>query len=89
MGIDVEQALERNIFLLDLANDFFGELLELAERRHAEPAAMADHLAVVESLVGELRPAAVETDLEDRAHQSASGLLHVDHVGHQRESVQS
>lgn len=35
---------------------------------------LVDHLAEVEGLVGELSPAAVEDDLKDGAHESASRL---------------
>lgn len=47
----VEEALEGQVLLLDLADHFLGEALELSQWRHAQPAAVLDHLAQVERLV--------------------------------------
>lgn len=88
MRAEVEEALEWQVLLLDLTNHLLRQALELSQRRHSQPAAVLDHLAQVERLVSQTHPAAIQADLENSAHQSRRRLLHVHHVGHQRESLQ-
>jgi len=86
--LHVVEALPRNAALLDLAHHVLGDLLELAQRAHALPHALVDHLGQVERLVGELCPAAVQRDLVHGADEAVGRLRDVDHVGHQSKSVE-
>mmetsp|Transcript_20226 Transcript_20226/g.41320 ORF Transcript_20226/g.41320 Transcript_20226/m.41320 type:complete len:682 (-) Transcript_20226:1713-3758(-) len=88
LRLQVVEALPLEVFLLDLLDDILGDARELAQRRLREPHALVDHLAHVEHPIGQPRPAALEHDLVDAAHQPRGGLRDVDHVGEQREAVQ-
>mmetsp|Transcript_28044 Transcript_28044/g.66664 ORF Transcript_28044/g.66664 Transcript_28044/m.66664 type:complete len:432 (-) Transcript_28044:2560-3855(-) len=89
LGRHVEETLPLDhVLLLQLLDDLVGDRLELAEGDHAAPHALVDHLAEVEALEGEGRPAAAQHDLEQRAEQAAGALRDVDHVREQREPVE-
>ena len=73
---------------LEPAEHLWRHARELAQRALARPHAVRDLLAQRERLVGQARPAALEADLEQAAHQAARALRHVHHVAREREAVE-
>mmetsp|Transcript_62196 Transcript_62196/g.148188 ORF Transcript_62196/g.148188 Transcript_62196/m.148188 type:complete len:1090 (-) Transcript_62196:715-3984(-) len=89
LGRHVEEPLPlHHVLLLQLLHHLLGDLLELAQRHHRPPHALVHHLAEVEALERERGPPPPQHDLVQRTEQTPSRLGDVDHVGHQRESVQ-
>jgi hypothetical protein len=80
--------LPRQLLLLHPLQQVARDPRELPEGRLAAPHAPVDHLAQVERLVGQLRPAALEDDLKDGAQEPAGGLGHEDHVGGEAQALQ-
>mmetsp|Transcript_8053 Transcript_8053/g.30236 ORF Transcript_8053/g.30236 Transcript_8053/m.30236 type:complete len:1031 (+) Transcript_8053:3808-6900(+) len=88
-GAKVVVPLPGDGLLLELPEDHVGHLLELSERRLGRPAAPLHHVAELQHLVGELRPASLQGNLEQRAQDACSRLMDVGHVGQQREALKA
>mmetsp|Transcript_75394 Transcript_75394/g.157135 ORF Transcript_75394/g.157135 Transcript_75394/m.157135 type:complete len:1109 (+) Transcript_75394:119-3445(+) len=86
-GRQIVVSLPREVLLLDLPEDILGQALEVSEGRLGGPHPLVDHLAPVQSPERERSPASAKANLEDGSHDSAGGLLHVDHVGKEGETV--
>mmetsp|Transcript_29704 Transcript_29704/g.63181 ORF Transcript_29704/g.63181 Transcript_29704/m.63181 type:complete len:279 (-) Transcript_29704:1719-2555(-) len=81
-------ALPGEVLLLHLPEDLFGETLEVPQRRLRSPHPLVDHLAPVQGPQGQRGPATTKADLEDGTHDPTCGLLHVDHIRKQGETVE-
>mmetsp|Transcript_57678 Transcript_57678/g.103594 ORF Transcript_57678/g.103594 Transcript_57678/m.103594 type:complete len:900 (+) Transcript_57678:1228-3927(+) len=81
-------ALPSKILLLDLAQDVLSQALEVAQRGLRAPHPLVNHLAPVQGPQGKGGPTSTKTDLENGAHDSASGLLNIHHVGEKRVALQ-
>mmetsp|Transcript_111441 Transcript_111441/g.322178 ORF Transcript_111441/g.322178 Transcript_111441/m.322178 type:complete len:958 (-) Transcript_111441:1198-4071(-) len=81
-------ALPSEVLLLDLPKNVLGQALEMPERRLRSPHALVDHLAPVQRAQRQRRPTSAQADLEDRAHNSAGGLLDVHHIRQQRKAIE-
>mmetsp|Transcript_19882 Transcript_19882/g.59474 ORF Transcript_19882/g.59474 Transcript_19882/m.59474 type:complete len:1131 (-) Transcript_19882:1421-4813(-) len=79
--------LPREVLLLDFSQDVLGQALEVPQGRLRAPHALVDHLAPVQRAQSERRPTTAQTDLEDRAHDAARRLLHVNHVRQEGEAI--
>mmetsp|Transcript_58155 Transcript_58155/g.185069 ORF Transcript_58155/g.185069 Transcript_58155/m.185069 type:complete len:335 (-) Transcript_58155:3332-4336(-) len=88
LAAEVVVALPGEVLLLHFVEDLHGDARELAEGRLRGPHAPVDHAAEGESLLRQGSPPALEDDLEQRAHDATGGLGHVDHVGHEGETLQ-
>mmetsp|Transcript_46130 Transcript_46130/g.103670 ORF Transcript_46130/g.103670 Transcript_46130/m.103670 type:complete len:222 (+) Transcript_46130:2760-3425(+) len=81
-------ALPRKILLLNLPEDILCQALEVSQRSLASPHSLVDHLAPVQSPKRQRSPSSSQANLKDRAHDAPCRLLHIDHVGHQCETIQ-
>ena len=81
-------SVPRELLALGFANNLGGESLELTQRGHSTPHLLLNHLAHVQSCPRWNCPAPLQTDLENGSEDTAGGLLDVDHVSDESETLE-